>query len=131
MSSKTAVIRFIAASLVLTAAVIFGVAGIRSLPPDAMPATGVDSTHAEFNPTFGMEGELMYQLLKAFGCEMVADGMEYLRLNCEPRLLTEEILEDTAIVDVSLDCECFDPEAGYSTITRLRGEWELRLATIE
>jgi hypothetical protein len=128
---NVSILRITVASLIFLAAVVFSVREVPSFTAVVPSATGMNAPAGEFHPTFGMEGELMHQLLVAFGSERVADGMENLVLNCEPRLLVEEIRGDTAIVDVSLDCECLDREGDFSDITRLRSEWKLRLATVD
>jgi hypothetical protein len=103
--------------------------GHLSLPysPGTVSYAGDVSDRVEIDPVFGMEGELMNQLLLAFGSERVANEMLGVMLNCSPRVLKEEIVDDVAYVEVELVCECVTPEDEVNDISFLKGTWRIML----
>jgi len=75
--------------------------------------------------SFGIEGDLMCQLLKGFGSELVAEDLLDLKLNCESKVLREELIGDVAVIDVELVCECVDPDREIFDLTGFSGKWRL------
>lgn len=74
--------------------------------------------------SFGIEGEDIYQFLKAFGSEVVAERVVNAKLNCDSYVVREELREKSAVIDVMLDCECVDSSDDEIEPERLRGEWK-------
>lgn len=95
---------------------------------DGLGAKSYDNevrTEQDLTRSFGIEGELMYQLLKGFGSEIVAEDLPGLKLNCDSKVLREEVIGDVAVIDVELECECVAPDSEILDLTGFSGEWRL------
>ena len=76
-------------------------------------------------PSFCLDGSVMTQLLQGFGSVWLADEVAGYRLNCGARILREEIIDNHAVLDVEVECECVDPDVEGMEPMNVKGQWSL------
>jgi hypothetical protein len=79
---------------------------------------------------FCLNGTVMHQLMQGFGSEEIANEVEGSRLNCEARIIREEIVNGVAVLDVEIDCECQENDCKdevTDTPEKMRGRWQFTM----
>ncbi len=93
------------------------------------PADAVAVEYHEPN-AFCLEGEVMQQLMQGFGSEEIAREVQGSRLNCEARVIREQIVDGVAVLDVEVVCECQDDDCGNEATDspkKVVGEWQFTM----